>query len=141
MDAFIRKYGPHGKVHWTRQFGTGGTDYAHAVATLTGDAIYVVGYTSGTLGERTEAMAMPTCAVSTRMGIPSGRINNPEAAGRAALKTQMPRSSRRGISFICPVAWEEGVVRPPTRLCAYRGPKPTCGPEPLAPLARVVKGL
>jgi hypothetical protein len=49
LDVFVRKYRASGEVAWTEQFGTGSSDRADGVATLTGSEIYVVGSTQGTL--------------------------------------------------------------------------------------------
>ncbi len=45
-DAFVRRYDAVGNIVWTRQFGSAGSDTAHAV-TATPTGIYVTGYTSG----------------------------------------------------------------------------------------------
>jgi hypothetical protein len=53
-DAFVRKYGTSGKVLWTRQFGSPGTDDASGVA-VASSGIYVVGTTGGTLPGQTSS--------------------------------------------------------------------------------------
>ena len=47
-DAFVRKYTAEGKVSWTRQFGTPGSDTASAVAVGRDGAVYVAGQLAGT---------------------------------------------------------------------------------------------
>lgn len=47
-DAYVRKYDTAGNIVWTRQFGGSASDQAHAVAVTSG-AVYVAGYTFGTL--------------------------------------------------------------------------------------------
>jgi hypothetical protein len=54
LDAFVRKYDAEGREIWTRQFGTGGTDTAYAIAAVDG-AIYVSGSTEGTLPGQSNA--------------------------------------------------------------------------------------
>ena len=46
-DAFLRKYNTAGKVLWTRQFGTAGTDEGYGVA-VDDSGVYVTGQTDGT---------------------------------------------------------------------------------------------
>lgn len=48
-DIFVHKYTPDGTVEWTRQFGTGATDFSGGVAVDSSGSCYVVGYTRGTL--------------------------------------------------------------------------------------------
>jgi hypothetical protein len=48
-DGFIRRYDRHGKVLWTKQFGTAGQDWAIDVA-ADGAGITVLGQTDGTFG-------------------------------------------------------------------------------------------
>lgn len=51
-DAFIRKISPSGRVSWTREFGTRGTDLAFAVAAGP-EGAFVAGVTTGALpGQR-----------------------------------------------------------------------------------------
>ena len=52
-EAFMRKYGARGAQGWTRQFGSSGHDWING-ATVSGDAIYVGGSTTGTLGSGTQ---------------------------------------------------------------------------------------
>jgi len=47
-DALLRKYDKDGNMVWTRQFGTGGNDYAYPLM-VGPDGIYVAGYTDGSL--------------------------------------------------------------------------------------------
>ena len=47
-DVFVRKYTSDGEVAWTQQFGTTALDFALGLA-VSGDGIYVVGYTTGDL--------------------------------------------------------------------------------------------
>ena len=49
VDGFVRAYDPNGTALWTRQFGTGGGDYAYGVATDTNGNVYVTGSTNGVL--------------------------------------------------------------------------------------------
>jgi hypothetical protein len=54
-DAFVRSYGPTGRLRWTRQFGTPAEDEANGVA-IGGDGnVYVVGHTHGALPGRSNA--------------------------------------------------------------------------------------
>lgn len=48
LDAYVRKYDQSGNIVWTRQFGTSGTDRAHALA-VDGTGVYVAGITTGSL--------------------------------------------------------------------------------------------
>lgn len=48
-DVFLRKYDSDGVVLWTHQFGTTGTDDAHALATNAAGDVVVVGSVSGAL--------------------------------------------------------------------------------------------
>ncbi|MBM3695187.1 MAG: hypothetical protein FJW79_04555 [Actinobacteria bacterium] len=52
QDGFVRKYDHTGKVMWTRQFGTIGSDDASAVA-VDASGVYVVGDTTGALPGQT----------------------------------------------------------------------------------------
>jgi hypothetical protein len=54
-DAFILKYDPSGTKQWTRQLGSGTSDYAADVAVDTLDNIYVSGSTMGALPGNTHA--------------------------------------------------------------------------------------
>ena len=47
-DAFLRKYDSEGNELWTRQFGTGDSDRATAVA-VDGTGVYVIGVTGGAM--------------------------------------------------------------------------------------------
>jgi hypothetical protein len=53
-DAFLRKYDVGANEVWTRQFGTSSEDRAHAVV-FEGSALYVAGFTDGTLPGQTSA--------------------------------------------------------------------------------------
>lgn len=55
-DVFITKYSSDASPVWTKLFGSGNSDYGHAVAVDSNDNIYVVGSTLGTLfdGEPTD---------------------------------------------------------------------------------------
>jgi len=53
-DAFVRMYDENGDELWTRQFGTGGTDYVWSVA-AGDDGVYVVGQIDGALTGQTTA--------------------------------------------------------------------------------------
>lgn len=48
-DAFVAKFDGDGVEAWRRQFGTGVTDWASAVAVDAGGRVYVTGYTAGDL--------------------------------------------------------------------------------------------
>ena len=48
-NAFLTKYNPDGTKAWTRLLGTSASDYASALTTGTGGAIYMAGYTGGNL--------------------------------------------------------------------------------------------
>lgn len=48
-DCFVRKYLPDGRRRWMRVFGTPAGDYCRGVAIARNGAIYVAGYTSGSL--------------------------------------------------------------------------------------------
>jgi len=50
-DAFLRKYNTAGKVLWTRQFGTAGTDEGYGVA-VHDSGVYVTGQTDGTFPDQ-----------------------------------------------------------------------------------------
>ena len=47
LDAFIAKYDSSGNEVWTRQFGTSGDDWPHAVVVDGSGNIYVTGWTEG----------------------------------------------------------------------------------------------
>jgi hypothetical protein len=47
QDGFVRRFAPSGQTRWTRQFGTGSSDFALRVATDRRGRIYVTGYTEG----------------------------------------------------------------------------------------------
>jgi hypothetical protein len=53
-DAFLRRYSSSGAVLWTRQFGSSAADGAAAVAVDKFGAVYVVGFTTGKLGQDPE---------------------------------------------------------------------------------------
>jgi Ca2+-binding RTX toxin-like protein len=53
--VFVAKYDVSGDEVWTRQFGTPATDLGQGLAVDTGGAVYVAGYTSGTLPGQTSA--------------------------------------------------------------------------------------
>jgi hypothetical protein len=59
LDVFVRKYDADGGVLWTRQFGTGGSDYVYAIAVdAAGRAIVagsVYGSLAGSLGGEADA--------------------------------------------------------------------------------------
>jgi hypothetical protein len=59
LDVFVRKYNADGGVLWTRQFGTGGSDYVYAIAVdAAGRAIVagsVYGSLAGSLGGEADA--------------------------------------------------------------------------------------
>lgn len=50
-DAFVRKYDPDGNLLWSRRFGSSSDDRASAVATDADGAVFVAGWTQGTLAE------------------------------------------------------------------------------------------
>jgi hypothetical protein len=52
-DAWVRKYAPDGRVRWTRQFGSPGSDDAEGVATDGSGNVVVVGSTAGELPGQT----------------------------------------------------------------------------------------
>jgi hypothetical protein len=52
-DAFIRKYNMAGVKQWTRQFGTGSSEYAYAVTVDGFGNAYVAGQTGGTFSGQT----------------------------------------------------------------------------------------
>jgi uncharacterized delta-60 repeat protein len=54
-DAFVRKVDAAGNELWTRQFGSGGTDYANSVSVGSDGSVLVAGYTSGSLPGQSSA--------------------------------------------------------------------------------------
>jgi hypothetical protein len=48
-DAFVRKYEPSGNTLWTRQFGSSSDELVKGMAVDSSGAVYVVGYSTGTL--------------------------------------------------------------------------------------------
>jgi len=48
-DAFVRSYDSDGNLRWTRQFGTGSSDFALGIASDANGHIYTAGYTLGSL--------------------------------------------------------------------------------------------
>ena len=48
-DVFIRSYDSDGNLRWTRQFGSGSSDYTNGVATDANGNVYVTGRTFGAL--------------------------------------------------------------------------------------------
>jgi len=57
-DAFLTKYDANGNKVWTRLLGSGSTDIAKALTTGSDGAIYMAGYTEGSLDGRTNSGIM-----------------------------------------------------------------------------------
>lgn len=54
-DGFVMKLDSDGTELWTRQFGTGGADFAYGVHVHAGDKVLVTGHTAGDLGGKGSA--------------------------------------------------------------------------------------
>jgi hypothetical protein len=49
-DSWVAKYNTNGNLLWIKQFGTGGDDSAHSIATDSKGNVYLTGWTDGDLG-------------------------------------------------------------------------------------------
>jgi len=82
-DAFVSKYDASGRLEWTRQLGTGSSDWGRGVSADGLGNVYVTGGTEGSLGARVADSVDGFLARYTGVGQASG---DPEAtAGSEAL--------------------------------------------------------